>query len=94
MTITSPINFPTGDRYTVAVATPSVYRTVDPLYDADRDGSTLVVSVDTAIECARSALARNEDASIHDHGAMLQAASDLQTTLRMLVASLDAERAA
>jgi hypothetical protein len=90
LSITLPTNFPSGDRRPVRGA----LGTLDPLYDVDRDGLPLVVSVDTAVECARSALARRNDASVHDHTAMVQAAADLHAALQMVVAALDAERPA
>ncbi|WP_327263938.1 hypothetical protein OG444_22820 [Streptomyces sp. NBC_01232] len=49
------------------------------------------LSPDIALQLAREALAKHENASIRDQVAMYFAASDLQYALRSLIVALDAE---
>lgn len=62
-----------------------------PLHDPSRDASTWLPPLDIALHAARDTLARHALADIHDHGAMLEAATGLDYALRVLVAALDAE---
>lgn len=88
--LTDPINFPTGDRRTVAVRHLAAVR-LDPLFDPARDSSEWVAPLDVAVQEARRTLAKYEAASIHDHSGMVSAATGLDAALRHLVAALDAE---
>lgn len=90
MTITTPTNFPTGDRRTTAVR-PLAVLLLDPLYDPARDGSQWVAPLDVAVREARRTLAQYQGKSIHDHDGMVSAATGLDCALRRLVAALDAE---
>ena len=90
MSITLPTNFPTGDRRTVRIALPPV---LDPLHNPTR-APMPPMPVDMALRIARSVLEKDESASIHDHMAMLCAATELEGSLRDVLAALDTERAA
>jgi len=85
MDITVPTNFPAGDRRTVRVVP---LATLDPLHDSARRA----LPTDVAVRLARQALAQHGDASIHDHDAMVSAATALDGVLRDLLAALDADR--
>lgn len=88
--LTDPINFPTGDRRTVAVRHLAAVR-LDPLFDPARDSSEWVAPLDVAVQEARRVLAKHQPTSIHDDHGMAAAATGLEIALRHLVAALDAE---
>lgn len=88
ISITHPANFPTGDRRPVRVVS---LATLDPLHDASRRARP-ALPVDMAVTLARQALAQYEGASIHDHDAMVSAATALDVVLRDVLAALDADR--
>jgi len=88
MDITVPTNFPAGDRRTVRVVP---LATLDPLHDSARRALP-ALPTDVAVRLARQALAQHGDASIHDHDAMVSAATALDGVLRDLLAALDADR--
>ncbi|MGH8967838.1 MAG: hypothetical protein ACRDXB_21295 [Actinomycetes bacterium] len=90
MTITTPTNWPTGDRRTHAVR-PLAALLLDPLYDPAQDGSQYVAPLDVAVRLARQVLAQSETVSIHDNRGLIGRASGLDQALRRLVAALDAE---
>jgi len=89
MDITVPTNFPAGDRRPVRVVPLS---TLDPLHDSARRPMP-PLPVDMAVRLARAALAQHEGVSIHDHDAMVSAATALDGVLRDVLAALDAESA-
>ncbi|MFE1272112.1 hypothetical protein [Streptomyces sp. NPDC058758] len=89
MDITVPTNFPTGDRRTVRVVP---LATLDPLHDSARRPMP-ALPVDMAVRLARAALGQHEGVSIHDHDAMVSAATALDGVLRDVLAALDAESA-
>ncbi|MBM9621815.1 hypothetical protein [Streptomyces zhihengii] len=62
-----------------------------PLYDPATDGDPFVAPVDMALRLARKVLADKASANIHDHDAMVRAATGLEMRLRELVAALDKE---
>lgn len=70
----------------------SIITAHDPLHDPDRDARDWSPGRDLAIDLARQTLAKHATANIHDHTAMLQAATGLDYVLRDLIAALDAER--
>ncbi|WP_393057660.1 hypothetical protein [Streptomyces sp. LN549] len=88
--LTDPINFPTGDRRTVAVR-PLASLLLDPLYDPARDGVATAPPLDVAARQARRVLAQHQTVSIHDHTGLIGAATGLEVALRHLVAAMDAE---
>lgn len=63
--------------------------TYTSLHDPGTVHPTLSVAV--ALSSARKILARYEATNIHDHGATVQAAAALETSLRSLIAAVDAE---
>lgn len=64
----------------------------DALYSPDDSVTPDVYSVDNALLLARTSLERCAGRNIHSYGHMATAASELDFTLRLLVAALDAER--
>lgn len=64
----------------------------NPLHNPDHDGPTYAAPVDIELQLARAELAEAATANIHDHTAMVKAATGLDYRLRALVAALDAER--
>ncbi|WP_263170655.1 hypothetical protein [Streptomyces sp. SCSIO ZS0520] len=62
-----------------------------PLFDPATDAVDWAPPVDTALTLARMALEQRAAANIHDHTAMVVAATALDGALRRLVAALDAE---
>ena len=88
--LTDPINFPTGDRRTVAVRSLAALL-LDPLYDPARDGVATAPPLDVAVQEARRVLAKHQPTSIHDDLGMVRATTALEVALRHLVAALDAE---
>lgn len=62
-----------------------------PLHDPARDARNWTPSLDLARDVARDALAKHEGADIHDHTAMLRAATALDFVLRDLLNALDKE---
>ncbi|WP_327307970.1 hypothetical protein OG730_34860 [Streptomyces sp. NBC_01298] len=54
-------------------------------------GDTPVYSVDFSVESAREVLREQQAANIHSTFAVLRAATQLETALRQLLASLDAD---
>lgn len=64
----------------------------DPLHGPDGE-PLLPASVDVELKLAREYLGKAATANIHDHGAMLRAATGLDHRLRNLLAAVDAERA-
>lgn len=62
-----------------------------PLHDPARDSRDWTPSLDLARDVARDALTNHEGANIHDHTAMLRAATSLEFVLRDLLAALDKE---
>jgi hypothetical protein len=65
----------------------------DPLHDPERDTRSWVPSLDVARTVAREARDRHASANIHDHDAMMRAATSLDMVLRDLLAALDAAEA-
>lgn len=90
MSLTVPTNFPSGDRRTLRVVLPP---TLDPLHDPTRKPLP-APPLDIAVRQARWALEKHGAASIHNHTAMVSAATVLAGMLRDVLAALDAERAA
>ncbi|MFC8583498.1 hypothetical protein ACFUGD_02810 [Streptomyces sp. NPDC057217] len=88
MNITVPTNIPSGDRRPVRVVP---LATLDPLHDSSRRPLP-APPLDIAVRVARTTLAYYEYASIHDHTAMIAAATALDVVLRDLLAALDADR--
>lgn len=93
MTITSPINFPSGDRRTIHVAasTPTPGAVLDPLFDASRVRPYTALPLDIAVRLARQTLEKHASESIHDHTAMVCAAVELDGILRDVLDALAAE---
>lgn len=63
----------------------------DPLHGPDVE-PVLTAPVDVELKLTRTYLDQVAAANIHDHTAMLKAATGLNYRLRALVAALDAER--
>lgn len=66
-------------------------RTYDPLHDASLDTGDWTSDVDLAVTLAQQALGKHAAANIHDHNAMLKAATSLDFVLRDLLAALGKE---
>lgn len=62
-----------------------------PLYDPKQDGTPYTPPLDAALRLARTTLAEQAAANIHDHDEMLRAAVSLEARLRALIAALDKE---
>lgn len=65
----------------------------DPLY-VPRPSDAYAPPLDIALRFARKDLAVQQTANIHDHTAMVTAATVLEIRLRLLLAALDADGAA
>lgn len=69
----------------------SILTAHDPLHDPERDARNWRPDLGLAIDLARRALDTHAESNIHNHGAMLNAATSLDFVLRDLVAALDKE---
>ncbi|WP_405436653.1 hypothetical protein OG373_06695 [Streptomyces avidinii] len=65
--------------------------TTSPLRDPAHELPPGTLSPDIALQLAREALVKHENANIRDQIAMYFAANDLQYALRTLIVALDAE---
>ncbi|MEV6651186.1 hypothetical protein [Streptomyces sp. NPDC051219] len=63
----------------------------NPLYDPERDGHPVVLTLPRAIERARKVLDEKAQANIHDRDEMIRAATGLDCVLRDLLAAFDKE---
>jgi hypothetical protein len=91
---TSPIEMPGRSTPVLSLAkapAPAVMP-VDALY-VPRPSDTWVPPLSIALRLAREDLAEQQAANIHDHTAMVKAATTLEIRLRQLLAAVDADSA-